>query len=1273
MVVANGEPLQIIGAAEVVIQVADTNFTHEALVTDEVFQECLLGADFLVPNGFVIDFKTGALHHGTSTTALTQAETTQIRRVCRVSLANTSVIWAGEERLLWGDVHHPHDTTLKYAGVMEPKEGFEARHQVLVARVVAVPDGKIVPVRVANLSPVPITLYRGLRIGSFCPLATVGEDPGGAEYQELPPVEIKMADTPQFRVQHIKQKSAADVLGVNTQDMDDALKQELEDLLHDFNGIFSTGRHDLGRTNQVYHKINTGDAPPIKLTPRRLPFHQRHEVKKLVDEMEKQGVIQPSQSPWAAPIVLVRKRDGSIRFCVDYRKLNTVTKKDSYPLPRVDDLLDALADAKWFSTLDLASGYWQVEMDPTDQEKTAFTTSDGLYEFRVMPFGLCNAPSTFQRLMELVLAGLRWEICLAYLDDVVVFGRTFEEHLQRLRVVLSRLEDSNLKLNPKKCQFFCRSAAFLGHVISSDGVSTNPAKVQSVANWQVPINISELRSFLGLAAYYRRFVKNFAGIAAPLYRLLEKEVPFKWTEQCDGAFTVLKQKLITAPVLAYPRIQDTFVLDTDASERGIGAVLSQCQDGAERVIAYGSQTLTKAERNYCATRRELLALVYFIRHFRCYLLGHPFLVRTDHAALQRLQGFKQPEGQVARWLEQLQEFDFRTEHRPGKQHGNADSLSRIPCRQCGQEHFLTQRGEMETESPLTPNVLQANSVTTSHHSWAPSWSMLELRNAQMGDTVLKTVIEWLEQYQERPNMREMEGAIMELRSLWAQWDRLELVQGVLYRRWENNSGNSTQRHLIIPRSLVPTVLQALHDGPAGGHLGRNKTLAKVRERFYWPRLCDDVEEWCQRCLGCATRKSPTKPARAPMVPSRVGNPMERMALDILGPLPVTTRGNKYIIVVCDYFTRWGEAYSLPNQEAVTVARVLVEEWICRFGTPDTIHSDQGRNFESQLFSEVCRLLDIKKTRTTPYHPQSDGLVERLNRTLLTMLSIKANEDQENWDLCLPEIMMAYRTSVHETTGFTPFQLMFGREVRLPLDVMFGGPPEPCEEPTGYAFQLRKRLKEAYELVRQKTQAEQKRQKDSYDRRVSGTKFKIGDRVWLHSPAVPKGQSPKFHLPWKGPFVIVKALSDVTYRIQLEKPSLGQRRKRHRQVVHFNRLKLCRTLPADDDSRSAGLDTQEVPTQPNLEQATSEQSDTELMEDEVVIEFREPNEDIPAPSEIRGGATWSGRLRRMVQPPDFYSANILRVDPRTCPSYGREWCNGTSHTLIQSDLQARTLM
>ncbi len=451
VVVANGEPLNVLGATAVEIDIAGSRFSQEVLVTEDISQNLLLGSDFLVSNGFIIDFSEGLLWFNNSVAKL-QVAATRTTSVCHLSIGSPTVSRGREEKLLWADLREPHhgDT---HAGMVVAKEGFEEQHHVLFARVVAVPrDGKV-PVRIANLSSSATTLYEGQRIGSFHPLATPDTNISDAEYREIPPMCLP-ADV--LRVHSTAQgsgecSSQRPTVGADTLDQDQ--HEQFDNLPAEFSDVFSKGKQDLARTSLVYHRINTGDASPIKQAPRRLPFHRHKEVSQLLEDMQGQGVIQPSQSPWAAPIVLVQKKDGSIRFCVDYRKLNQTTKKDSYPLPRVDDLLDALSDARWFSTLDLASGYWQVELDPADREKTAFTTSHGLYEFRVMPFGLCNAPSTFQRLMELVLAGLSWESCLAYMDDIVIFGRTFDEHVERLREVLSRLREANLKVNARKCQF----------------------------------------------------------------------------------------------------------------------------------------------------------------------------------------------------------------------------------------------------------------------------------------------------------------------------------------------------------------------------------------------------------------------------------------------------------------------------------------------------------------------------------------------------------------------------------------------------------------------------------------------------------------------------------------------------------------------------------------------------------------------------------------------------------------------------------------------------
>ena len=387
--------------------------------------------------------------------------------------------------------------------------------------------------------------------------------------------------------------------------------------------------------------------------------------------------------------MLARKHDGTYRMCTDFCKLNQSTKKDAIPLPRTNDLLEALGGAQWFSSLDLASGYWQMQVKEEDRPKTAFSTHRGQFQWTVMPFGLTNGPASFTRLMNLALSGLTWTHCLVYLDDIIIWAPTFEDHIHRLRLVFDRIRAAGLKLKPSKCRFLRKEVVFLGHVVSSDGIKTDPEKVKAVETWPVPLNVKELQSFLGLASYYRKFILGFSIIAEPLYQLCRKTVSFSWQQGQQAAFEELKGRLISAPVLAYPNFSaeaGSFILDTDVSQyQGIGAVLSQQQqDGTEREIAYGSRSLNEHEKNYCTTRLEMLALVTYVDYFRYYLLGRRFCVRTDHSSLRWLRSFKEPEGQVARWLERLKEYDFEVQHRPGKQHSNADSLSRRPRRNHGE-------------------------------------------------------------------------------------------------------------------------------------------------------------------------------------------------------------------------------------------------------------------------------------------------------------------------------------------------------------------------------------------------------------------------------------------------------------------------------------------------------------------------------------------------------------------------------------------------------------
>ena len=417
----------------------------------------------------------------------------------------------------------------------------------------------------------------------------------------------------------------------------------LEELLAEYHDIFSLEEDERGETDLVTFKIDTGNEIPKRQPVRRVPFAARQEVASQLEKMQNNGVIKPSQSPWSSPVVLVRKRDGTLRFCVDYRFLNSATKPDVFPLPRINELLDQLGRSKYFSTLDLAAGYWQIRVHEDSQEKTAFITQHGLYEFRVMPFGVMNAPAVFQRLMQKVLEGLQSdngkEFASVYLDDVIVFSETLQDHVNHLRAVCNRLRNAGLKLNPKKCKFVCEEVEYLGHLVTPSGLKPNDRNLDAVKHFPTPTTIKQLRQFLGLTSHYRRFVMNYAKIAHPLYALTKKGAIFHWTANCEVAFESLRSWLLAAPVLVYPNFSKDFTLETDASKIGLGAILSQYQeDNKLHPVAYASRSVSTAESNYAITNLETLAVVWAVTHFKYYLYGHKVTIITDHAAVKAILG-----------------------------------------------------------------------------------------------------------------------------------------------------------------------------------------------------------------------------------------------------------------------------------------------------------------------------------------------------------------------------------------------------------------------------------------------------------------------------------------------------------------------------------------------------------------------------------------------------------------------------------------------------------
>ena len=754
----------------------------------------------------------------------------------------------------------------------------------------------------------------------------------------------------------------------------------------------------------------------------------------MVRDMEKQGVVRPSCSPWASPVVLVLKKDGTKRFCVDYRKLNGIRRKDGYPLPRIDDILDTLGGSQYFTSLDLASGYWQVGMDEESVQKSAFITHSGLYEFVRMPFGMCNAPATFQRLMEIVLSDLLWKHCFAYLDDILVCSPTFDDHLHHLHTVFERIRQAGLRLQAKKCQFLKPSVCYRGHVVSKEGICPDPAKTNQIEHYPVPTDVEGVRRFLGLASYYRRFVSEFSKVASPLHLLLKKGVPFSWTVECQHSFESLKRKLVSAPVLSYPSFKshEPFILEIDASGRGLGAVLAQKQhDGLVHPITFASRALSSHERNYSITELETLAVVWAAKLFRPYLLGHACKVITDHSACTSLLNSANPSSKLARWAMVIQELDLTITHHSGKSNRVADAISRSPV------------------SPVEVLQVETTSVDTSTPPAESDIVKLQRHDEEFAITL---------QFLENGNVPEDQRLAQYLK---VEQPNFEVIDGLLCY---HHPLTPECIRIAVPRCLRATLMKEAHGGKFAGQFAERKVYLTLRGRYWWKGMRSDVRRYCRSCLVCASRKGPGRRQCAELCPIPVGGPFHTVGVDVL-QLPRTFDGNQYAVVFVNYLTKWPEVFAVPDQKAETIARLFVEGIVSRHGVPELLLSDRGPNFLSSLVLRVCELMGTSKINTSGYHPQCDGLVEKFNSTIISMLSKTVEKHGRDWDRNLPYILFAYREAVQDSTKISPFYLLYGHRPLLPMDAALSQPRSVYRvDFEDYADELASNLSEAWKLA-----------------------------------------------------------------------------------------------------------------------------------------------------------------------------------------------------------------
>jgi transposase InsO family protein len=776
-------------------------------------------------------------------------------------------------------------------------------------------------------------------------------------------------------------------------------------------------------------------------------------------------------------------------------------------------------------------------------------------------------------------------------------------------------------------------------------------KVEAVQCWPKPRNLHDVRSFLGICGYYRRFIAGFADIAAPLHALTGKGVKFEWRAEQQQAFETLKEKLTTAPVLAMPSNEEPYVLDTDASDIGLGAVLSQIQDGEERPIAFASRTLSKPEKNYETTRKELLAVVFGLKQFRQYLLGRPFTIRTDHSALSWLRRTPEPLPQLARWLTLIEQFDYTIVHRAGRKHGNADSLSRR--RDYDETDNELEAGENsntvdamlhsravaravhdtvvndyeagsgnEADNDADAGERSRQSAPTGNQPRKPSRTPPDeadvlagerLAATQLADEDVGPVLRRFVNGAEQPPIDEFLPASETTKRYWSQWSRLRTRNGLLYRTFLSKKNVPIYNQAVVPYKLRAEAVRQCHVGMTGGHMGVKKTLDQVQRRFYWTTWKADTARFCRQCPECAAYHRGKLKRSAPLQPIVAGAPFERLSIDLTGPHCRSNNGFVWILTCIDPFTKWVEAFPLRNKEAETVARVLVEQIFTRFGVPIALLSDCGKEVDGNIMKAICRLLQIDKLHTTFYKPSTNASIERLHRTLNSMLGKIVAVHQKDWDAHLPYVMAAYRASRHEATGYSPNQLVLGRENRMPIDIVLDLPPaeEPAVTYDGYVETAQDRLREAYKLVREHLGHAAERNKRYYDLRVRPQKYAAGDWVLYYNPRHYKGREDKWSRKFTGPFLVTEVLPPVNVRLQQ-----SQRAKPF--IVHLDKVKPYYGTTPNSWLTTPSTGGCEPSTECRQEPASTDNAPTDgsrhNREDELVVTSEEPQDELVVTSE-----------------------------------------------------------
>lgn len=907
---------------------------------------------------------------------------------------------------------------------------------------------------------------------------------------------------------------------------DKQYKERLVTMLRKYRSAISLPHEPLGRTDlfELDLRVREG-AKPIALPPYKIPHSKEPILKKEVKELLDQGVIEPARGPWSFPVILVPKQDGSMRLCVDYRKLNLLLEDDTFPLLNIQDIIMNLHGAYYYSKLDLRSAFHQIKLAEDSRPLTAFRVKDGAYQYTSCPFGLKILPSVFQRLMTRVFCKIKDSVRVeAYLDDIVVCSNSISQHLEDLEKVLECLAEAKLTIKPSKCLWFQKELEFLGYKISTSGYSPQEQKITAISQFPTPVSADKVRSFIGMMSYYRCFIKNFSKIASPLFALLKKDVKFKWEEEHQKTFETLKNILTSDITLVYPNFNQEFWAETDASLEGLGIMIGQKVDGKVRPIAFASRTLSPAEKNYSATELEALAVVWGLKKNRYILLGYKITVVVDHKPLIDLFKNTLPPGKLARWALIIQEYNPKFIYRPGKLNCVPDALSRNP---------VQEYSEVEELDVL----LTGLDLPLGHSSQeeTPAWTVEELRREQEEDEYFGKI------YKEIVARGKNPVTGYQLRNMLLHYQDV-------YPDNHVRSGEVRTR-VVVPKSLVTPLVDLYHRSACTGHPNGTDLIDRMSNRYVIQCLKDYVDDI--DCHICNVRRRVNK-QRAPLEKYPVvPEVFNQLHMDILGPLPVTKDGYRYIIVFVDRFTRFTILDKLRDRSAESVARSLIEKVFCVFTVPAVLLSDNAAEFISQIIDEICKSYQIRRCTITSYTPFANGIAESAVRRTLVVLRRLINPQQNNWDAYCPIIMKALNTSYLQSIGDTPHFLVFLKDPRHPFE-MENTSMAVGNRGSYVASQLELRRKVS-EVVKQNLEEEASKFTNRYNSRAKEPDLMLGNRVYIKKRDFRNSPKRKLADIYQGPYRIMKDLGKNRYSIShLEKPE--------QLVVHADNIKLVREPP-----------------------------------------------------------------------------------------------------------------